>query len=90
MAKIQVVDVNDNRPVFYPREYNVSLKEEVVINAPVVAVVATDADSDKYGSITYKIVSGNEQDFFRIDPGSGKCQCLDHHRILYNRHLFIN
>lgn len=73
--KIQLTDVNDNRPVFYPREYNVSLRETAsasAATAPIVAVVATDADAGRFGAVTYRIVAGNEAGIFRIDRANGE------------------
>lgn len=75
MIKIQVTDVNDNRPIFYPREYNVSLREfnpAVSSTTPVVVVVATDADSGRFGTVSYRIVAGNEAGIYRIDRVTGE------------------
>lgn len=72
MVKIQVIDVNDNRPTFYPREYNVSLREGEAVNSPVVVVVATDKDAGKYGTVRYAIVAGNEEGLFRVEVTSGE------------------
>ena len=77
MVKIQLTDVNDNRPIFYPREYNVSLRESVSNSAsagstPIVSVVATDPDSGRFGTVSYRIVAGNEAGIFRIDRNSGE------------------
>ena len=72
MVKIQVMDVNDNRPTFYPREYNVSLRERETVNSPVVVVVATDRDAGKYGTVRYAIVAGNEEGLFRVEMSSGE------------------
>uniref|UniRef100_A0A6P4FXR2 Protein dachsous n=1 Tax=Drosophila rhopaloa TaxID=1041015 RepID=A0A6P4FXR2_DRORH len=77
MIKMQLTDVNDNRPVFYPREYNVSLRESSnapsqASSAPIVAVVATDPDSGIFGQVSYRIVAGNEAGIFRIDRSSGE------------------
>lgn len=74
MVKIQVTDINDNRPIFYPREYNVSLREALTISSttPVIAVVASDLDSGQFGTVSYRIVSGNEAGIFRIDRSSGE------------------
>uniref|UniRef100_A0AAR5P542 Cadherin domain-containing protein n=2 Tax=Dendroctonus ponderosae TaxID=77166 RepID=A0AAR5P542_DENPD len=75
MVKIQVTDVNDNRPVFYPPEYNVSLRDggaSSSATSPVVVVSATDADSGKFGSVNYRIVAGNEGGLFRIDRTTGE------------------
>ncbi|XP_055613525.1 protein dachsous [Uranotaenia lowii] len=76
MVKIQLTDVNDNRPMFYPREYNVSLRESMPTNSllstPVVVVVATDSDSGSFGTISYRIVAGNEAGIFRMDRLTGE------------------
>ncbi|XP_053677409.1 protein dachsous [Anopheles nili] len=76
MVKIQLTDVNDNRPTFYPREYNVSLRESMPTNSllstPVVVVVATDSDSGSFGTISYRIVAGNEAGIFRMDRLTGE------------------
>lgn len=75
MVKIQVTDVNDNRPSFYPREYNVSLREGDASSSattPVVIVAATDPDSGRFGSISFRIVAGNEAGLFRIDKNTGE------------------
>jgi len=77
MIKMQLTDVNDNRPVFYPREYNVSLRESGPTQGsstplPIVAVVATDPDAGNFGQVSYRIVAGNEGGIFRIDRASGE------------------
>ncbi|KAG0421044.1 hypothetical protein HPB47_003051 [Ixodes persulcatus] len=72
MVKVYVVDVNDNRPVFYPREYNVSLREYDTVSTPVVVVVASDMDSGVFGHVKYRIVSGNARGLFRVDSGTGE------------------
>lgn len=75
VVKILLTDVNDNFPVFYPREYNVSLRETDAYQAtstPIVQVVAKDIDFGKFGHVTYRIVSGNEVGIFRLDATSGQ------------------
>lgn len=73
MVKVQVTDVNDNRPVFYPRQYNVSLRSGVAASGGVVAVVsAVDRDSNRFGVVSYQIVSGNGGNLFRVDPTTGE------------------
>lgn len=75
MVKIQVTDVNDNHPIFYPSEYNVSLREApstLSSSTPIIAVVATDPDSGTFGIVSYRIVDGNDAGIFRIDRLSGE------------------
>ncbi|KAM7351502.1 dachsous cadherin-related 1 isoform 2-T2 [Cochliomyia hominivorax] len=75
MVKIQLTDINDNRPIFYPQHYNVSLRETAsttASNTPIVTVAATDTDSGRFGTITYRIVSGNDAGLFRIERTTGE------------------
>lgn len=75
MINIKLLDVNDNRPTFYPNRYNVTLREggaSISATVPVVTVLATDPDSGRFGSITYKIVAGNEAGLFRLDRNTGE------------------
>lgn len=72
MVKIQLLDINDNAPTFTVKDYNVSLKEGRISNEPIIAVVANDADSGRYGTVTYRIVNGNDNDVFRIDRSTGE------------------
>lgn len=72
MVKIQLTDINDNRPIFYPREYNVSLRESLPTTASVVVVVASDPDSGRFGTVTYRIVAGNDAGIFRVDRVTGE------------------
>ncbi|XP_050303550.1 protein dachsous [Anthonomus grandis grandis] len=92
MVKIQVTDVNDNRPVFYPPEYNVSLRDggssSSSSSSPVVVVSATDADSGKFGAVTYQVVAGNELGIFRIDRNSGAIFVNRPHQLSTRSHPY--
>uniref|UniRef100_T1KWG2 Cadherin domain-containing protein n=1 Tax=Tetranychus urticae TaxID=32264 RepID=T1KWG2_TETUR len=82
MVKVTLIDVNDNGPIFYPKEYKVSVEENIVPlskgrfiePAPILIVAATDADSSgsPFGTIRYSIRSGNEEKAFEIDPVTGR------------------
>lgn len=73
MVKIQLLDINDNVPAFTVKDYDVSLKEgRISSSEPIVAVSASDADSGRFGAITYRIVNGNDNDVFRIDRSTGE------------------
>ncbi|CAG9534070.1 unnamed protein product [Cercopithifilaria johnstoni] len=70
LVNIHVEDVNDNAPVFYPEQYNVSVREDVEIGSSLVLLSANDADSGTYGEILYRFVT-KESDAFRLDAKSG-------------------
>jgi protocadherin-16/23 len=71
MVKIQLRDINDNRPVFYPAQYDVNLEQNSASGTEIVAVHATDGDSGVFGTLTYRITSGNTQALFAIDASTG-------------------
>ncbi|TMW54235.1 hypothetical protein DOY81_000658 [Sarcophaga bullata] len=75
MIKIQLTDINDNRPIFYSHHYNVSIRETsstTSTNLPIVTVMANDPDTGRFGIITYRIVGGNDASLFRIERTTGE------------------
>lgn len=57
-----VLDLNDNAPVFDPLSYSQEIYENVTIGTPVLTVMATDHDSGKIdrrrGAVYYKLQNG--------------------------------
>ena len=72
MVKVTLRDVNDNRPVFVPSQYNVNLGGDAATSSVIVIVRATDADSGPGGQVRYSVVSGNTQNLFSIEESSGE------------------
>ena len=70
--QVGVTDINDNSPEFYPRNYSKNIPDNLVVNSEIITVQASDGDSGSFGQITYKIISGNNAQKFRIDPTTGK------------------
>ena len=72
-VNVTVVDLNDNRPVFVPKDQYVAVAE----NAPVTFVVATLSSTDRdLGSntqVAYNITGGNGRGFFGV---SGNQVCI--------------
>ncbi|KAM4709804.1 protocadherin Fat 1 [Discoglossus pictus] len=68
---VSVLDINDNPPVFEHHEYGSTHSEDVAIGTEVLQVYATSRDIEANAEITYKIVSGNEQGKFSINPVTG-------------------
>lgn len=69
---VNVLDVNDNAPVFEKLSYETSVLEDTPIGTPLVQVVARDADEGANGAVTYSL-QGTEGvvDRFVVDPVTG-------------------
>ena len=66
IVNIQVVDVNDESPVFNSSQYLFTVQEQVILDTLVGTVFATDQDSGLNGNVTYTIVSGDPSATFTI------------------------
>ncbi|KAK5868901.1 hypothetical protein PBY51_009876 [Eleginops maclovinus] len=70
-VKVDLVDINDNRPAFYPVSYAVSLSTQSAPGTSVVRVTAYDPDSGENGKITYKTVPGGASPYFTLNKDTG-------------------
>ncbi|XP_051925845.1 protocadherin gamma-A12-like isoform X7 [Hippocampus zosterae] len=71
--EINVLDANDNRPLFNQSEYKASVVENTTKGTRVMTVNATDADSGSNGLITYSLskMKGSAANIFNIDENTG-------------------
>ncbi|XP_060759653.1 protocadherin alpha-8-like [Neoarius graeffei] len=72
---INVLDINDNAPVFTEDAYTVMLHENVPIGTTVIQLNATDQDDDSNGEIVYSIsnnVNKKVRELFEISPITGE------------------
>ncbi|XP_074195663.1 cadherin-23 isoform X2 [Rhinolophus sinicus] len=79
MLLVEVIDVNDNRPVFVrpPNGTVLHIKEEIPLRSNVYEVYATDQDEGLNGAVRYSFLksTGNRDwEYFTIDPISGLIQ----------------
>ncbi|XP_018592902.2 protocadherin-1 isoform X1 [Scleropages formosus] len=72
--KVQVMDVNDNSPVFSPSLFEVDFPEENQPGDKVLDVVATDADSGTNAELIYSIMDSSMKALFDINPNTGEVQ----------------
>ncbi|XP_078534042.1 protocadherin-23 [Lissotriton helveticus] len=82
---INVLDANDNPPVFTSLEYHAEVRESTSVNRLISVVSANDNDIGANADITYSIVSGNELGHFRLDRKNGSIEvakALDYETIL--------
>ena len=70
-VQITLTDINDNRPVFYPRNYSKNIRENTPTNEEIITVQASDEDSGEFGKVSYSIINGNDDGKFQIDSISG-------------------
>ena len=65
-VSVDVLDVNDNSPVFERNEYEATIVENAPPRTVVARVVATDADSGLNGQIVYEFTSLTQSSFGHI------------------------
>jgi len=70
---LQLLDVNDNAPVFRQDSYSAELSEDVLPFTKVVTVQASDADTGDFGKISYSL-QGEGINEFIIDEETGVIQ----------------
>ncbi|XP_039176466.1 cadherin-23 isoform X10 [Crotalus tigris] len=80
MLQLDVIDINDNRPIFVrpPNGTILHIKEEIPLRSNVYEVYATDKDEGLNGAVQYTLLktgAGNKDwEYFTIDPNSGLIQ----------------
>jgi len=70
-VKVSLVDINDNRPTFYPVNYAVSLSTQSTPGTSVVRVTAQDPDAGANGKVTYHTIPGGGSNFFTLNKDTG-------------------
>ncbi|KAK3739519.1 hypothetical protein QZH41_016191, partial [Actinostola sp. cb2023] len=73
---IDVININDNSPIFTKRAYSGSVQENSVVLTQILSVSAND--KDPFGSLIYFLnTSYTDSDRFNIDPSSGAISTAD-------------
>ncbi|KAL4608577.1 protocadherin-16-like [Arapaima gigas] len=70
-VKVSLVDVNDNRPTFYPVHYAVSLSTQSTPGTSVVRVTAYDPDAGANGRVTYRTAPDGSSPYFTLNKDTG-------------------
>ncbi|KAM4834144.1 protocadherin-23 [Thomomys bottae] len=70
-VRVELEDVNDNRPVFSPSTYVTSISGETRPGTEVINVLARDRDSGLYGTVAYELMPGDLSHLFTIDSTTG-------------------
>uniref|UniRef100_A0A668ALQ5 FAT atypical cadherin 3a n=1 Tax=Myripristis murdjan TaxID=586833 RepID=A0A668ALQ5_9TELE len=96
---IQVVDENDNPPVFQQLHYYGSISEAAPINSVVLnmdesplVIKATDADRNQNALLVYQIVEDTAKMFFTVDSGTGSIRTIANldHETFANFHFHVH
>ncbi|CAL8374879.1 unnamed protein product [Arctogadus glacialis] len=70
-VRVFVSDVNDNKPVFAQRLYEVGVDENADVGLAIVTVSANDEDDGANAKLRYQITSGNAGGVFDMEPEVG-------------------
>uniref|UniRef100_A0A673XXT8 Neural-cadherin-like n=1 Tax=Salmo trutta TaxID=8032 RepID=A0A673XXT8_SALTR len=70
-VRVFISDVNDNKPVFAQRLYEVGVDEDADVGLAVVTVSANDEDEGANAKLRYQITSGNTGGVFDMEPEVG-------------------
>ncbi|XP_069832321.1 protocadherin-23 [Dendropsophus ebraccatus] len=82
---ISVLDANDNPLTFPSPEYHVNVREHYPLNVDVIQISASDYDSADDADVVYSIISGNDDNIFRVDSQNGTVALtkpLDYENVL--------
>ncbi|XP_023257382.1 protocadherin Fat 3-like [Seriola lalandi dorsalis] len=66
---VRLININDNQPLFERVSCRGMISRDYPVRQTIVTLSAVDMD--ELGMVTYKIVSGNELDYFNVNPDSG-------------------
>ena len=67
---VNIVNVNDEAPVFDQQMYVATVAENVALGTPIVTVSARDLDEGEFGRVSYRLEGTHAEDF-AIDPEDG-------------------
>ena len=70
-VEVEVIDLNDNPPIFDQPSYSRNITENSVLGALLFHIPATDEDSTSNGALRYTITSGNTGSHFALDEFTG-------------------
>ncbi|KAG7251643.1 hypothetical protein CRUP_000345, partial [Coryphaenoides rupestris] len=93
-VSIDVIDLNDNAPIFTKTLYEVTVNELAPRGHFITQVQASDADSSDSEKLSFSIVSGNEDQSFAMDKNTGAIIISNHRRPhmlpLYNLTMSVS
>ncbi|XP_053376912.1 protocadherin Fat 4-like [Mercenaria mercenaria] len=82
--KIEIDDVNDNKPTFENSMYTLNINEDTKLGSNIGSVSATDLDRGQNSFITYELLKNEDAETFRIDPFAGTLSLKKELNFMYN------
>lgn len=91
---VQILDTNDNPPVFAKSFYNVSVSEAAAVASPILQVTSSDTDSNNNAGVSYQLgsLNGSVPEHFYMEGSSGMLilkQALDKEKESYHHFTVI-
>lgn len=74
---VNIADINDQAPIFLKEQYEEAVSEEAPPHTAVVRVAASDIDQGNNGKVLFRILAGNEDNKFVINPYTGLISTTD-------------
>ncbi|XP_066951732.1 cadherin-86C-like [Macrobrachium rosenbergii] len=74
-VRVNIIDVNDNYPVFLQNFYRAEIYENITAGMPIARIQATDLDKGDFGAIRYTRMEGKLVERLSLDPVSGLIAC---------------
>lgn len=73
VVSVQVIDVNDNPPIFLQHFYNITVSEATAIATPILSVTTTDQDTGTNAGVSYGLLglNGTAPKHFYMEAKSG-------------------
>ncbi|GAB6022570.1 hypothetical protein CHUAL_006673 [Chamberlinius hualienensis] len=66
LVTANIININDNDPIFNSSSYKTSIKEHAAVNTYVITVSATDNDLGDFGEVSYRLL-GDKSNAFTVD-----------------------
>ncbi|KAL4647772.1 protocadherin Fat 4-like [Arapaima gigas] len=68
-----ILDINDNPPVFHPDTYYTSVLEDTPMGECVLTLNVSDEDSGANAELSWAVIGGNEDAKFKVSPSGAVC-----------------
>lgn len=73
VVSVQVIDINDNPPIFLQHFYNITVSEATAIATPILSITTTDQDTGPNAGVSYGLLglNGTAPKHFYMESKSG-------------------